>query len=126
VNVPKTKFTLSGDYNHVIGGVMGFISLDTVYKSAIRFGPSADPRFVYPSHWTHGARLGVRSQGGSWSVALFARNLSREREPQTLFGGPQFTPPGSPGTPNGAIAGISQILSQGQLRQVGLSFDVNF
>jgi iron complex outermembrane receptor protein len=126
VNVPKTKFTLSGDYNHVIGGVMGFISLDTVYKSAIRFGPSADPRFVYPSHWTHGARLGARSQGGTWSVALFARNLSREREPQTLFGGPQFTPPGSPGTPNGAIAGISQILSQGQLRQVGLSFDVNF
>ena len=127
VNVPKTKFTLSGDYNHPLGSLMGFIGLDTVYKSDIRFGPTADSRFVYPSHWTYGARLGIRSQKDSWSVALFGRNLSAEREPQTLFGGPQFIPPGvTPFVPNGAISGISQIMSSGQLRQVGLSVDVNF
>ena len=127
VNVPKTKFTLSGDYTRPLGGVLGFMSVDTVYKSDIRFGPTADARFVYPSHWSYGARLGVRSQKNSWSVALFGRNLSAEREPQTLFGGPQFVPPGVvPFLPNGAISGISQIISSGQLRQVGLSVDLNF
>jgi iron complex outermembrane receptor protein len=127
VNVPKTKFTLSGDFARALGPVTGFLSMDSVYKSAIRFGPSADSRFVYPGHWTLGARLGVRSADGKWSVGVFGRNLTAEREPQTLFGGPQFIPPGvTPFVPNGAISGVSQIMSATQQRQVGLSVDVEF
>jgi iron complex outermembrane recepter protein len=131
VNVPKDKFTLTADYTHSVGGLNGFVSMDTVYKSDIRFGPTADERFIYPSHWTVGARLGVRSQTGTWSVALFARNLTNEHEPITLFGGPAFTspspfaPPGSAAA-NGFVNGISQIYAASELRQVGLTVDVHF
>jgi iron complex outermembrane receptor protein len=131
VNVPKNKFTLAADYSHSIGGLAGFVSVDTVYKSDIRFGPTADPRFIYPSHWTFGARLGLRSQTGSWNVALFARNLGNEHEPITIFGGPSFTspsafaPPGS-AEANGFVNGVSQIYTGSALRQVGLTVDVRF
>jgi iron complex outermembrane receptor protein len=131
VNVPKNKFTLTADYSHPFGGIDGFVSMDTVYKSAIRFGPTGDDRFIYPSHWNVGARLGVRSQSGAWSVALFARNLTNEHEPITLFGGPSFTspspfaPPGSAAA-NGFVNGISQIYAASELRQVGLTLDVRF
>jgi iron complex outermembrane receptor protein len=131
VNVPKNKFTLTADYSHPIGSLNGFVSMDTVYKSAIRFGPTGDDRFIYPSHWNLGARLGLRSESGSWSVALFARNLTNEHEPITIFGGPSFTspspfaPPGSAAA-NGFVNGISQIFVASELRQVGLTLDWRF
>ncbi len=127
VNVPEKKFTFSGEYSVPMGSVQGFLSYDTVYKSDIRFGPTADPRFIYPAHWIHGARLGVRSESGAWSVALFGRNLTAEREPITLFGGPSFVPPNVvPFAPNGFVHGVSQIYAGSQLRQVGLTLEVNF
>jgi iron complex outermembrane recepter protein len=131
VNVPKNKFTLSADFRHPIGSFDGFVSMDTVYKSDIRFGPTGDDRFIYPAHWNLGARLGLRSQSGSWSVALFGRNLTNEHEPITIFGGPSFTspsafaPPGSAAA-NGFVNGISQIYTGSGLRQVGLTLDVHF
>jgi iron complex outermembrane receptor protein len=124
VGVPKTKFTLSGEYSHAFGAVRGFIGADTVYKSDLRLGPSGDARFVYPAHWITGARLGVRGPDGHWSVELFGRNLGNNHEPVTLFGGPAFTPPGVvPFLPNGAVAGISGWQTPNSLRQVGLSVD---
>jgi iron complex outermembrane recepter protein len=127
VGVPKTKFTLAGEYSRPVGNLEAFIGADTVYKSDLRLGPSGDPRFVYPSHWNTGARLGVRSGSGSWSAALFARNLSNEHEPVTIFGGPSFTPPGAdPTAPNGYVNGISGWVAPTSLRQVGLSLDAKF
>jgi iron complex outermembrane receptor protein len=130
VGVPKTKFNFSADYNFPLGGVQGFLGADTVHKSDLRLGPSGDPRFVYPAHWTHGARLGVRSQDDSWSVALFGRNLGNDHEPITLFGGPSFTAP-HPGNPDPALAkgfvnGVSGWITPAALLQVGLSVDVKF
>lgn len=127
VGVPKTKFTLSGDYEHALGALEGFVGFDAVHKSAMRLAYSGDARFMYPAHWSVGARLGVRSPDQKWSVELFARNLGKEREPVTLFGGPSFIPPGIvPFAPNGQVDGISGWTGQTTLRQVGLSAEVRF
>jgi len=127
VGVPKQKFSLSGDYSRPFGAVEGFFAADAVYRSEIRQGPTADERFVYPSYWELGARLGVRGAEGKWSIALFGRNLTDEPVPITLFGGPSFTAPGAdPTAPNGYVNGVSGWVTAASLRQVGLSLDVRF
>jgi iron complex outermembrane recepter protein len=127
VGAPLMKFTFSGDYMLPLGAVNGFLGMDTEYQSDIRLGPTADSRFVYPAHWTTGARIGVKSPRDSWSAALFVRNLSNTHEPVTMFGGPSFTPPGAdPAAPNGYVNGVSGWISPESLREVGLSIDVKF
>jgi iron complex outermembrane recepter protein len=127
VGVPKTKFVLNGDYSHAIGALEGFVGMDAVHKSEMRLAYTGDSRFVYPSHWTVGLRLGVRAPTQRWSAELFARNLGREREPVTLFGGPSFLPPGVvPFIPNGQTNGISGWTAATSLRQVGLSAEMRF
>ena len=118
MGVPKTKFTFSGDYSMALGSIEGFVGGDTVYKSALLLGPYGDDRFVYPSHWTVGARMGVRAVTGGWSANLYARNLTNEHEPVTLFAGPSVS--------GNAVAGISGWIVQSSLREVGLSLDFKF
>jgi len=104
-----------------------FVGADAVHKSDLLLGATADPRFVYPAHWTYGARFGVRGADERWSVSLFGRNLGNENEPVTLFGGPSFIPPGAvPFLPNGQINGVSGWMSPASLRQVGLSLQASW
>jgi iron complex outermembrane receptor protein len=127
VGVPKTKLNFTADYSISLGSIEGFVGADTVYKSDLRLGPTADPRFVYPSHWNTGARLGVRAADNSWTVTLFGRNLGNDHEPITIFGGPSFTGPGvDPAQPNGYVNGVSGWMTAASLRQVGLSVDLKF
>jgi iron complex outermembrane recepter protein len=124
IGVPRSKFTFSTDYTVPLGPVSLFAGGDAVYKSAILEGPSPDPRFTYPSHWTLGARLGVRASDGRWSVSLFGRDLNNSHEPVTLFGGPAYVPPGVvPTLPFGAVSGVSGWMGPQSLRQVGISLD---
>jgi iron complex outermembrane receptor protein len=126
--VPKNKLSLSALYSFPITqGLEGFVNADTVYKSAMLLGPTGAPGYVYPANWNTGARLGVRSTDQMWSAAVFARNLSNDNEPITLFGGPSFTPPGvNPANLNGYINGISGWQTANSLRQVGITLDVKF
>jgi iron complex outermembrane receptor protein len=128
VGVPKNKLSLSGEYAFAVAAsVQGFVEADTVYKSAMRLGPTADPRFVFPQNWNTGLRLGVRSLGDTWSVALFARNIGKDREPVTLFGGPSFTPPGAnPAAPLGEVNGVSGWTTVNSLRQVGITINAKY
>ncbi len=128
VGVPKNKLSLSALYDFPISAaVHGFVNADTVYKSAMRLGPTADPRFVYPGNWNTGLRIGVKSPTDTWSAAIFARNLGQDHEPVTLFGGPSFTPPGVvPFLPFGAINGVSGWQTVNSLRQVGITLEAKF
>jgi iron complex outermembrane receptor protein len=128
VGVPKNKVSLSGEYSFaLVERALGFFEADTVYKSAMRLGPTADPRFVFPQNWNTGLRLGVRSPDDTWSVALFARNIGKDREPVTLFGGPSFTPPAAnPLIPLGAINGVSGWTTANSLRQVGITLNAKY
>jgi iron complex outermembrane recepter protein len=128
VGVPKNKLSLAGDYGFNLNdSAQAFVSADTVFKSAVRLGPTADPRFVFGKNWNTGLRVGVRSPLDTWSVALFARNLGKDREPVTLFGGPAFIPPGVvPFFPAGTVTGVSGWATQNSLRQVGITGDFKF
>lgn len=127
VGVPKNKFTFTGNYSVPLGGVAVNLGTDVTYKSAIRLGYSPDSRFVFPSAWTVGAHLELRSSDDHWGVGIFARNLTDSHQPLTLFGGPAFIPPGVvPFLPTGAISGVSGWVGQQSLREVGLSADVRF
>src|SRR5580700_280143 len=128
VGVPKNKVSLSALYDFPLSdAIHGFVNADTVYKSAMRLGPTADPRFVYPGNWNTGLRIGVKSPTDTWSAAIFARNLGNDHEPVTLFGGPSFTPPGIvPGIPFGAVNGISGWQTVNSLRQVGITLEAKF
>ena len=126
IGVPRNKFTTSSDYTLPLGPVGLFIGADLVYKSSILEGPSPDPRFTYPAHWTLGARLGIRASNDAWGVTIFGRDLNNAHEPVTLFGGPAFVPPGVvPFLPFGAISGVSGWMGPQSLRQVGISFDLH-
>jgi iron complex outermembrane receptor protein len=131
VGVPETKFNFSADYSFSLGGLRAFLGADTVYKSDLRLGPTADERFIFPAGWSTGARLGIRSEDHTWSVTAFGRNITDHNEPVTLFGGPSFTPPvGNPGSdpsqPNGYVNGVSGWITPASLRQVGLTVEVRF
>jgi iron complex outermembrane receptor protein len=128
VGVPKNKVSLSALYDFPLGeAIHGFVNADTVYKSAMRLGPTADPRFVYPGNWNTGLRVGVKSPTDTWSAAIFARNIGNDHEPVTLFGGPAFIPPGVvPGIPFGAVSGVSGWQTVNSLRQVGITLEAKF
>jgi iron complex outermembrane receptor protein len=128
VGVPKNKVSLSALYDFPLGAAIhGFVNADTVYKSAMRLGPTADPRFVFPGNWNTGLRIGVKSPTDTWSAAIFARNLGNDHEPVTLFGGPAFIPPGVvPGIPFGAVSGVSGWQTVNSLRQVGITLEAKF
>jgi iron complex outermembrane receptor protein len=128
VGVPKNKVSLSALYDFPLGAAIhAFVNADTVYKSAMRLGPTADPRFVYPGNWNTGLRIGLKSPTDTWSAALFARNLGQDHEPVVLFGGPSFTPPGvNPAVPFGAVNGISGWQTVNSLRQVGITLEAKF
>jgi iron complex outermembrane recepter protein len=128
VGVPKNKVSLSALYDFPLSAAIhAFVNADTVYKSAMRLGPTADPRFVYPQNWNTGLRLGIKSPTDTWSAALFARNLGNDHEPVTLFGGPSFVPPGVvPFIPAGAINGVSGWQTVNSLRQVGITLEAKF
>ena len=128
VGVPKNKLSLSALYDFPLSAsIHGFVNADTVYRSATRLGPTADPRFVFPANWNTGLRIGVKSPGDTWSAALFARNLGQDREPVVLFGGPSFTPPGVvPFIPQGAVNGVSGWQTVNSLRQVGITLEAKF
>jgi iron complex outermembrane receptor protein len=125
--VPKVKVTAAADYKWMVGTLQANIGGDVVYKSSMRMGTSPDPRFVYGAHETLGLHARIASADDHWGVTLFGRNLTRNREPLLLFGGPAFTGPGQdPTNLNGYVKGISGWASQKSQREVGLSFDVKF
>ena len=127
IGSPRGKFVLNADYSVPVGIADLFVGGDVVHKSSIRLGYSGDPRFVYPAHWTVGLRAGVRDHNSNWSLEAFVRNLTQNREPATIFGGPSFIPPGAvPFIPNGTVTGISGWTTQASRRQVGLSAEYRF
>jgi iron complex outermembrane recepter protein len=85
LSAPKHKLALSGEYERALAsGLKGFFNLNAVYKSDLRLSPrggAGSALYIYPSHTTIGASVGVRSGDGHWLASLFGRNITSEREP---------------------------------------------
>ncbi len=114
---PKFKLNLGGEYSHhVASNLDGFISLDAVFKSKIRYDAASSPDVYYHAHWITGGRIGVRNADGNWSLALYARNLGNEHEP--IYRIRNF--------PDGSTGSVGQMLAPQSFRQVGISLDGRF
>ncbi|HEY0942008.1 MAG TPA: TonB-dependent receptor [Steroidobacter sp.] len=116
---PEWKFVSYAEYQKPLGGLQGFIQADAVWSDSVTYTAVLDPGNNYESYWMLGARIGLRSQDGNWSVALFGRNLLDERIPSSVF----VTPIASF---LGAAGAHSQYLSRDSFRRIGLALDYRF
>jgi iron complex outermembrane recepter protein len=86
-NAPKHKFTLSGEYNYPVSGSLElFANANIVYKSKVRVEDYVSPLFSYKAHELINVGFGLRDADGKWNLSLFARNLTKEREPVAYLG----------------------------------------
>ncbi|MFM5950533.1 MAG: TonB-dependent receptor, partial [Novosphingobium sp.] len=85
INAPKHKFTLSGEYTAPVGGAELFVNGNLVWKSEVLLGQYGDPRYRYPAHALVNASIGVRDADGKWTLSVFARNLTKQREPSAYL-----------------------------------------
>ena len=114
---PEYKFTVSGEYEHRLAqGFNGFIALDAVWKSRLRYEANSLIDTTMPAHWTVGGRVGVRDAKGRYEAAIFVRNIGDSHEP-SLF---------QSSFPYGGAANIGAIYGPQSFRQVGVSLDANF
>lgn len=116
---PKWKVTTSGEYAFPLMGLEAFGQLDAVYTSVIYSDNTEDPVRQLDAATILGARMGVRSPSGAWSVSAFARNLTDEFRPVWRFDTPTGPNQNDP-------ASESQILGPETQRYFGLSVEARW
>lgn len=117
---PKYKFTLSGEYEApVTSRFNGFLAVDTVWKSRVRYEANTNSETTFRPHWLVGGRIGVRTEDDRYSLAIFGRNLFNVHEPSLMQSSFPYT------TDTGE-QNIGAIYGPQSFRQVGLSFDAKF
>jgi len=114
---PRYKFTLSGEYEQDFGDrFAGFLAVDTVWKSRVRYEENAYSDTTFRPHWVVGGRLGLRTQDERYSVAIFVRNLFDVHEPSLM----------QSSFPYGNDANVGAIYGPQSYRNVGVSLDAKF
>ncbi|WP_310532182.1 TonB-dependent receptor domain-containing protein [Novosphingobium sp.] len=98
LNAPKHKFTFSGEFVQPMGGNLElFANTNVVWKSAVLLAQYGNPAYRYPAHAIINGGFGLRDADGKWTLSVFARNLTKQREP-TAYLASDFA-----GTPDGGI-----------------------
>jgi outer membrane receptor for ferric coprogen and ferric-rhodotorulic acid len=119
LNAPKHKFTLSGEFVQPVSGSMElFVNTNVVWKSEVLLAQYGDSRYRYPAHALVNAGFGIRDPDGAWSLSLFARNLTKQREP-TAYLASDFAGNADGGIRAWPAAGLTA-------RVVGISGSVSF
>jgi outer membrane receptor protein involved in Fe transport len=116
---PKHKFTISTEYATPVGTSLEvFFNANLIYKSEVLLAARTDPRYRYPAHEIVNLGFGFRHPDGNWSLSVFARNLTKEREP-TAYLASTFA-----GQPDGGIRAwpVSGLTA----RVVGVRFGFEF
>lgn len=122
---PKWKTTLTGNYHrHLIAGIQGFAQSDFVLSSNYPYG-SAPGVTMAGARYLLGGRVGIRSDNGRWSIAVFCKNcLNKFYAVQAGLDGFN-TLDGGAGTPATGPAQV-QYLTIDSYRLVGVTLDVHF
>lgn len=116
---PRHKFVLSGEYARPItSSVEGFFSSNIVYRSATLLANRDPARFTLPAGETINVRLGIRHPDGKWTASIFARNLTKDRQPIAFLPG-NFAGQDDLGLRGWPVAGLTS-------RVVGASVGFNF
>ncbi|WP_395393613.1 TonB-dependent receptor [Novosphingobium sp. BL-8A] len=114
---PRYKFTMSGQYDIPLGERFGgFVSVDTVWKSRIRYEANSLTETTFRPHWMVGGRIGVKTADDRYTVAVFVRNAFNVHEPSLMQS--DFPFDGS--------ANIGAIYGPQSYRNVGISLDAKF
>jgi len=114
---PKFKFTASGEYTHELNDAYkGFLGLDTVWKSRIRYEANSIADTTFRAHWTVGGRLGIKTADERFTAAVFVRNLFNVHEPELM----------QSSFPYSGAANVGAIYGPQSFRTVGLSLDGKF
>jgi iron complex outermembrane receptor protein len=88
LNAPKHKFTLSGEYSTAVtSGVDFFLNANAVYKSSVLLAQYGNPAYRFPAHALINGGFGLRDADGRWTASVFARNLTKQREPIAYLAG---------------------------------------
>ncbi|QZH75269.1 MAG: TonB-dependent receptor [Erythrobacter sp.] len=81
-NAPKHKIVLSGEYSFpLFGETEGFLNGNLVYKSDTRIGNYGGDQYVFPAGELINVGAGIRDIDRGWTLSVFARNLTAQREP---------------------------------------------
>jgi outer membrane receptor protein involved in Fe transport len=75
---PEWMGSLTADYRHSLGSVVGFVGGDYAYTSEENTLATLDPRANQDSIGLLGARFGVESEDGTWRVTAYGKNLTDE------------------------------------------------
>ncbi len=119
LNAPKHKFTFSGEFSTPISGSTEFFfNANMVYKSAVLLASYGNPAYRFPAHAIVNGGLGVRNADGKWKASLFARNLTKQREPNAYLAS-DFSNISDGAIRAWPVAGLTA-------RVVGLSLDFNY
>lgn len=114
---PRWKFTFSGEYERPLtNNFNGFVGIDTVWKSRIRYEQSSLPSSTFREHWIVGCRIGVRSADDRYEATFFARNLFDVNEP-LIF---------TSDSPAAGPENTSVVYSPNAFRLVGVSLSARF
>ena len=116
---PRWKALLSGEYSAPLFGRQGFVQADVVYTSRVHDDATGDPAVDIAGTAIVGGRTGLRSADGSWSVALFARNLFDTFRPSVRFAAPVAAQELDP-------KAYAQMTGSESRRVLGLSLDAHF
>jgi hypothetical protein len=95
-----------------------FSNANVVYKSRVLLGQYGNPAYRYPAHTIINAGFGVRDADGKWTLSVFARNLTKQREP-TAYLASDFAGNSDGGLRAWPAAGLTA-------RVVGISAGFNF
>jgi outer membrane receptor protein involved in Fe transport len=79
---PRHKAVLSGEYVQPVSDKLeAFLNTNIVYRSETLLANRDPSRFTFPAGETVNLSLGVRHPDGNWTISVFARNLTKNREP---------------------------------------------
>lgn len=116
---PKHKFSISAEYAFPVGSSLEmFVNTNLIYKSEVLLAARGDPRYRYPAHEILNLGFGFRHPDGKWTLSVFARNVTKEREP-TAYLASTFAGQADGGIRAWPVAGLTA-------RVVGVRFGFDF
>lgn len=112
---PRFKTTLSIEQEFPLNDTLALtVGGDATIRTKQSMYLSADPKYVIPGQTLLNARMGLKN-GDTWSLSLFARNLTNRIYPTQLYPTSAF-----------AQGGLWQVLDPNSQRTVGVQFNANF
>lgn len=85
---PKHTLSVNGDFRQPLSGAIDFVGhADMTYRSALFFDASNNPDFVQDGVALVNLRAGLAASDDSWSIVMWARNLTDETYAVSRSGG---------------------------------------